>query len=309
MFAYNQVAFIREAVEAAFAQTYGSLEIVLSDDHSTDGTFEAMEELAKQYRGQHSIVLNHNPSNLGIGDHVNKIGRLATGEFIVLAAGDDISLPHRTDVLVRHWLEFQDQVFSVYSNMLTINQHGEEQGVFQIAKQSKHNNTPSEAIRNATAGVYGCTQGVDRRLFDDFDPLAPQIVHEDEVLPFRALLLGRIQYVHEVLVKYRRHDSNTWNSGPRSKKARKSMASDKFHRHQTWLSDTEKMDTEESCIDHEDIARLQKLIQASDFELQCCSRNIFSSLLKSGSALGKGVPISKLMRIIYRLHVQPLVKL
>ena len=36
LFAYNQEKYIREAVEGAFAQTYAPLEIILSDDCSTD---------------------------------------------------------------------------------------------------------------------------------------------------------------------------------------------------------------------------------------------------------------------------------
>ena len=43
--AFNQEAFIREAVEAAFAQTYSPLEIVLSDDCSKDRTFDIMKEM------------------------------------------------------------------------------------------------------------------------------------------------------------------------------------------------------------------------------------------------------------------------
>ena len=37
---FNQERFIRKAVEGAFAQTWKPLEIVLSDDCSTDRTFE-----------------------------------------------------------------------------------------------------------------------------------------------------------------------------------------------------------------------------------------------------------------------------
>ena len=36
--AYNQERFIREAIEGAFAQTYQPLEIILSDDCSSDRT-------------------------------------------------------------------------------------------------------------------------------------------------------------------------------------------------------------------------------------------------------------------------------
>jgi glycosyltransferase involved in cell wall biosynthesis len=38
LFAYNQEHYIRRAVEAAMAQTYSPLEIILSDDASSDGT-------------------------------------------------------------------------------------------------------------------------------------------------------------------------------------------------------------------------------------------------------------------------------
>ena len=36
LFAYNQEQYIREAVEGAFSQTYEPLEIILSDDCSSD---------------------------------------------------------------------------------------------------------------------------------------------------------------------------------------------------------------------------------------------------------------------------------
>ena len=50
LFAYNQERYIREAVEGAFAQTYEPLEIILSDDCSTDRTFEIMQEMVANYR-------------------------------------------------------------------------------------------------------------------------------------------------------------------------------------------------------------------------------------------------------------------
>ena len=45
LFAYNQEQHIREAVDGAFSQTYEPLEIILSDDCSTDRTFEIMQEI------------------------------------------------------------------------------------------------------------------------------------------------------------------------------------------------------------------------------------------------------------------------
>ena len=45
-FSYNLEHFIREAVEGAFAQTYSPLQIILSDDCSTDKTFEITRAMA-----------------------------------------------------------------------------------------------------------------------------------------------------------------------------------------------------------------------------------------------------------------------
>ena len=103
--AYNQERFVREAVEGALAQTYSPLEVLLSDDCSTDRTFEIMQEAVKGYAGPHTIVLNRSTRNLGVSAHLNTIVDLAHGELLVAADGDDVSLPHRTDRCVEVWLE------------------------------------------------------------------------------------------------------------------------------------------------------------------------------------------------------------
>lgn len=100
LFAYNQEKYIREAVEGAFAQTYEPLEIILSDDCSTDRTFEIMREMVAEYRGTHKLTVRQSPTNRGLGLHIKDVVDLAQGEVIVVAAGDDVSLPHRTFELV-----------------------------------------------------------------------------------------------------------------------------------------------------------------------------------------------------------------
>lgn len=47
--AYNIENFIEESVKCAFNQTYQNLEIVLSDDCSTDKTFDIMKKMADEY--------------------------------------------------------------------------------------------------------------------------------------------------------------------------------------------------------------------------------------------------------------------
>ncbi len=87
IFAYNQEKYIRDAIEGAFAQDYSPLEIIISDDCSTDHTFEIIQQMVDEYSGPNVVRLNRNTDNLGLIAHVNKVFELANGDWIVAAAG------------------------------------------------------------------------------------------------------------------------------------------------------------------------------------------------------------------------------
>ncbi|MFV1990405.1 MAG: glycosyltransferase family A protein, partial [Acidimicrobiales bacterium] len=89
---YNQEAFAEQAVRGALAQTYSPLEIVLSDDASSDETFAVVQRTVDGYDGPHQVILNRNTINLGLTGNLNRAMELASGEIIVFTGGDDISL-------------------------------------------------------------------------------------------------------------------------------------------------------------------------------------------------------------------------
>ena len=64
---YNQEDYIRETLEGAFSQNYSPLEIVISDDNSTDGNFSIIKDMVSEYAGPHTIIINQNSQNLGNG--------------------------------------------------------------------------------------------------------------------------------------------------------------------------------------------------------------------------------------------------
>lgn len=202
LFAYNQEKYILEAIEGAFAQTYEPLEIILSDDCSTDRTFEIMRRAAASYRGRHTITLNRNPKNLNIGGHVNVVNRLARGELVVIAAGDDVSIPSRTQLLVDAWLASNKQAGLLHSARRAVKENGELFGDFHCDRLEAFDSVESALLGNAC--VAGATEAWDRNLFDFFGDLRDDLIHEDCALTFRSLLAGRpVNYVDQPLVRYR----------------------------------------------------------------------------------------------------------
>jgi len=204
LFAYNQERFIREAVRAALAQTYSPLEIIISDDCSQDRTFGIIQEEVAHYDGPHQVLLNRNHRNLGIGGHVNRVLELANGELIVTAAGDDVSLPVRTEELVRVWSK--GGISCVYSNLLVMDEDGIDRGTF-AEYTPRSIGSWQEVVQRGHGAVLGATQAWDRVVYDTFGPLPNRAFHEDYTMEFRSALLGTIAYLDKPLVRYRQRDN------------------------------------------------------------------------------------------------------
>jgi glycosyltransferase involved in cell wall biosynthesis len=105
LFAYNQEKYVRAAIEGAFAQDFEPLEIILSDDCSSDRTFAIMQEMAAAYTGPHRVTARQERPNAGPVQHLINVARVATGELMVVGAGDDISYPDRVSALHSAWKE------------------------------------------------------------------------------------------------------------------------------------------------------------------------------------------------------------
>ena len=211
IFAYNQEKFIREAVDGAFAQTYSPLEIILSDDCSKDKTFEIMEEMANDYIGPHHITLNRNQNNLGLAGHVNKVIQLAKGELIVIASGDDISMPDRVQM---SWNLLNTNIDCSCLSFSTI--------VFKDEYTKQNPQLPQvtlcfkysieQLIKDPVFHIPGPSRAFRKSVFEMFGPLLPETPTEDSTILLRCLLVGSVLKSEQPQVFYRVHGDNYYES-------------------------------------------------------------------------------------------------
>jgi glycosyltransferase involved in cell wall biosynthesis len=206
---------VTEAVMSVFNQNYSPLEIIISDDCSSDNTFEIIENLVNLYKGAAQVQLYRNPVNLGTIGNVNKVLEIAKGDFVVMAAGDDISMPHRVDVLVKTWLNLNKSTCSIFTNAVTINNLGKPSGLFY--ENPRFSSTIDDFIERKTCWVGGFSQGFSKKLYEKYGPMSCKTFQEDGALAFRALLNDGIHYVDESTVYYRRHNDNSYNTEDYSK--------------------------------------------------------------------------------------------
>jgi glycosyltransferase involved in cell wall biosynthesis len=201
LFSYNQEKYVREAVAGALAQTYSPLQIILSDDCSSDSTFTIMSQMAAEYQGPHQILLNRNEPNRGWAEHINYVMTLVKGDLIVVAAGDDISLPERTESITHEWLTSGKSSKLIHSAYIEMDADGTSLQLKQSRNIDKFNNN-RQCINDGT-NVIGATQAWSSELFSIFGPIRSDVIHEDCAMPLRAMLVGKVAYIEIPLIRYR----------------------------------------------------------------------------------------------------------
>lgn len=196
--AYNQESYIVAAARGALAQEWNNLEVVLSDDCSSDSTFEQMQNLQRAYQGPHTVKLNRNATRLGIGGHINAVMSLASGDLIILAAGDDVSYPQRTTEVVTAWLRCGRTACYLYSGFDEVTEDGTT--VARHVESVVHGPTVRDLWFRS---IIGATEAWSKDLFVTFGPLNEATTHEDRAMAIRASLLGGVHYIAKPLVAWR----------------------------------------------------------------------------------------------------------
>ena len=198
--AFNQENFIAEAIRAALAQTYSPLEIIISDDASTDQTFSVIKNNIRDYVGPHEIILNRNNENMGVVAHTNAIVSRATGEILIPAYGDDISYPDRVKRIM-HCFETEDPLL-VHSLADPIDSMGKPTNS-QYLKADFFRTTDTLEIATSLFHYLGASGAWSRSLFNAYGPLQSPLIYDDHILGFRASLEGRVSLIKEPLLAYR----------------------------------------------------------------------------------------------------------
>ncbi|MFV0563955.1 glycosyltransferase [Malaciobacter mytili] len=119
---YNAEKFIKECILSIINQNYQNIEIVISDDASTDNTPIILKELEKKFSNKIKLFLQEN--NIGITNNFNFILSKCTGKYILFTAGDDMlksnCISDTLDIF-----ENNNDISIVFHNSIRTNENGE----------------------------------------------------------------------------------------------------------------------------------------------------------------------------------------
>ncbi|MBY0420869.1 MAG: glycosyltransferase [Parvularculaceae bacterium] len=88
---YNGERYVGGAIKSALAQDYSDIELIITDNASTDATEEICEDAAAK---DARVRYVRNPRNLGAAPNYNRGFELADGEYLKWCAHDDLLSPN-----------------------------------------------------------------------------------------------------------------------------------------------------------------------------------------------------------------------
>lgn len=121
---YNSSKFIFETLESVKLQTYHNIELIVSDDCSSDNTVEICKEWIEMNKSRFTgTKLITTPVNTGISSNCNRGLRECTGEWLKIISGDDILLNNSIEDNLEYVFLDHDISF-VFSNVCEIDENG-----------------------------------------------------------------------------------------------------------------------------------------------------------------------------------------
>lgn len=211
---YNQASFIRQALDGVYLQeTAFPLEVVIGDDHSTDGTTEIVLEYQRRYPEKTRVLLaKENLGRHGGNGRLNFIRSLQAcrGKYVALLEGDD----YWTDPgKIRKQVEFLDaHAECVLCCHPVLWQYEDTPGREHLSEASSTAMVDVERILSGEFVVHTCSTVLRRASVE----CLPEWFFEAPVadLPFLVILRqkGLIGYLDAPMGHYRVHAGGVWQT-------------------------------------------------------------------------------------------------
>jgi hypothetical protein len=210
---HNGVKYLPQQLQSILAQTRAVIHIVVSDDCSTDGTWEYLEAWASQAPVR--VTLVRNDPRLGLSANFEQAISLVEADIVFSSDQDDVWLPEKVALLAAVF-EADDTVQLAHTDAILVDADGRDLGstLFHelgISSMERREIRSGNAFRVYCRRnvVTGATAAFRRRLIGLVRPLPPKnLFYHDGWLALMAAASGRIVMLDTPTIQYRQHGAN-----------------------------------------------------------------------------------------------------
>lgn len=201
MSTYNGSLYVAEQIESIINQTYPNLEIILADDASTDNTFDILKAYAEKDK---RIIAYQRKENVRYNINFSEACSKSTGAYIAISDQDDVWELDKIEKQLKKINEDPDNIL-----VHCISARFEERSQPHLRSIKKMNFFRGNDIKNFYLANYvlGHAMIFRRSLLNAALPFPPNVYY-DWWLAAYACTMGKIEFIDEILVWHRMHQTN-----------------------------------------------------------------------------------------------------
>lgn len=200
MATYNGEKYIRQQVDSILSQLDSEDELVISDDHSSDGTLSIIEQYMKE---DPRVKLFMNEESGVISNFDNAL-KHTQNDIIFLSDQDDIWKPEKVKT-VKSYYEKNPKVQMIMSDITVVDNDLNT----TIDSFYEFRGSRSGVIKNIVKNSYiGCAMSFRKELKEQILPIPRNVPMHDMWIGLVADMNKSALLIPEKLIYYRRHDAN-----------------------------------------------------------------------------------------------------
>jgi glycosyltransferase involved in cell wall biosynthesis len=196
---FNGAEYLTQQLDTLVAQSYQNIEIIVSDDGSTDDTLSILELYAKKYA---NFFVYKNEVLHGVKRNFENALEHCKGTYIAFSDQDDIWMLDKIEKQVNAIGDYA----AIYHDSLFIDNIGNS-----LHKSLGESVNSYSGFDARSFLLFNCVSGhallFHRKMLEIVLPF-PDARYHDWWLGFRATDNGGIKYLNETLVHYRQHNNS-----------------------------------------------------------------------------------------------------
>lgn len=160
---YNSSSTIIETIDSVYAQTYDNIELIISDDSSTDDTVNKCKKWIDTHGKRfHTCKIIESEKNTGVAPNANRGLKQCHGEWIKVLGGDDLFLPNAVEEMLKFATPDKDVIVTQYRDFKIENGNKTLLGIhpsreldrFYISEAAQQNELIPRVFIEATIGYF-----------------------------------------------------------------------------------------------------------------------------------------------------------
>jgi rhamnosyltransferase len=218
---YEGAAYLRPLIESIRRQSLADWTLLVRDDGSSDATPEILRQVAAEDR--RIVLCEDGLGRLGVAGNFGALMQEAFergAEYLAFADQDDVWQPDKLEKQLQRMKHEETAAgrrlaHLVYSDLAVVDEQMRpvHPSLLGYSRLGPVEGRPLRALLGRSC-VLGCACTINRPLLEFALPLPPTVAGHDWWVALCAAALGKISYVAEPTLWYRRHGKNS--SGPAS---------------------------------------------------------------------------------------------